>query len=69
MSLTAEKTPASRRGTLFGFQGLVGSVGLMLSPMFGAWVSVSYGVRSILWILPVLLILNLVIVFFKGKTK
>lgn len=67
MSMTAEKTPISRRGTLFGFQGLIGSLGMMMSPMFGAWLSVAYGVRSILWILPVLLGFNIVIVFFKGK--
>lgn len=67
MSMTAELTPADRRGTLFGFQGLLGSVGMVLSPLFGAWVSVAYGVKAILWIIPFLLIMNLVIFLFRSR--
>lgn len=67
MSMTAELTPADRRGTLFGFQGLLGSIGMVLSPMFGAWISVAHGVRAILWIIPVMLIFNIVIFMVRGN--
>lgn len=67
MSMAAELTPADRRGTLFGFQALLGSVGMVLSPLFGAWISVAYGVRAILWIIPVMLIFNLVIFMIRGS--
>jgi MFS transporter, DHA1 family, multidrug resistance protein len=67
MSMTAELTPADRRGTLFGFQGLLGSIGMVLSPLFGAWVSVAYGVRAILWIIPVMLIFNIIIFMIRGR--
>lgn len=67
MAMTAELTPADRRGTLFGFQGLLGSIGMVLSPLFGAWISVEYGVRAILWIIPVLLVLNLAIFTMRSR--
>ena len=67
MSMTAELTPPDRRGTLFGFQGLLGSVGMVLSPLFGAWISVAYGERAILWIIPVLLLFNLAIFAVRGS--
>lgn len=67
MSMTAELTPADRRGTLFGFQSLLGSIGMVLSPMFGAWISVAYGVHAILWIIPVMLIFNIVIFMVRGS--
>ncbi|SKC46215.1 MFS transporter [Maledivibacter halophilus] len=63
-STTAENTPSERRGELFGFQGLVGSLGWMVSPMIGAYISLNYSIRSILSLLPVLT-LGIAIVLFK----
>lgn len=67
MAMTAEMTPSENRGTLFGFQGLLGSIGMVLSPMFGAWISVAFGVQAILWIIPVLLILNIALFAFRNQ--
>lgn len=58
-STTAVNTAPELRGTLFGYQGLVGSIGWMVSPMIGAYISVSYGLKMILWVIPVCIIVNL----------
>jgi len=68
-STTAEKTPSKRRGELFGFQGLVGSLGWMVSPMLGAYVSVNYSIKSILLLIPVFMLGNLVILLRLNKSK
>lgn len=63
-SLTAEKTPADRRGALFGMQGLVGSLGMIVAPVIGTFISLHYGVVTILVVTTVLLILNFGLVSF-----
>ncbi len=68
-STTAELTPTERRGELFGYQGLVGSVGWMLSPMLGAYVSVNYKIESILAIIPVFIFINAIILYRLNKSK
>lgn len=59
MSMTAEKTPAEKRGALFGIQGTVGSLGWVLSPMLGAAIAIRWSNHAILLILPVLLVIQL----------
>lgn len=68
-STTAEKTPSERRGELFGYQGLVGSIGWMLSPMLGAYVSVNYSTKSILSLMPVFIFMILIVLFKLNRTK
>lgn len=58
-SLTAQNTPAERRGVLFGVQGFVSSIGFMCSPMIGTWISIHYENHAILWVMPILLMINL----------
>lgn len=58
-SLTAQNTPAERRGMLFGVQGFVSSIGFMCSPIMGTWISIHYEIHAILWVLPILLFINL----------
>ncbi|MGX8794727.1 MFS transporter [Fusibacter sp. JL298sf-3] len=60
---TSEMTPAEKRGTLFGVQGLVGSLGWLVSPAIGTYVSVQYGIKEIFWVLIVVLLLNLSVTF------
>lgn len=60
-SLTAQSTAPERRGVLFGFQGLVGSVGFMMSPIIGTTISIKSSTHDILYVLPILLIVNLII--------
>jgi len=71
-SLTALNTPPERRGALFGFQGLVSSIGFMVSPMIGTGISIKLDNHAILWTMPVILLLNLMIfiginLFRRGK--
>lgn len=68
-STTAESTPPERRGELFGYQGLVGSMGWMVSPMIGAYVSVNYEIKSILTIMPVFIFINSIILYRLNKSK
>lgn len=67
-SMTAELTAPEYRGSLFGLQGLVGSLGWMLSPAIGTYISIYIGIKNILWIGFVMLISNfLVISLIKHK--
>ena len=68
-STTAESIPSERRGELFGFQGLVGSLGWMVSPMLGAYVSVNYSINSILLLMPVFMFGNLVTLFKLNRSR
>jgi DHA1 family multidrug resistance protein-like MFS transporter len=60
-SLTAQNTPPERRGVLFGFQGFVSSMGFMVSPMLGTYISIKVDNHAILWVMPILLVINLII--------
>ncbi len=57
-SQTAEMTSPDKRGTLFGIQGLVGSLGWMVSPAVGTYFSIKFGIKSIFWILLLFIGLN-----------
>lgn len=57
-STTAEHTEANKRGVLFGMQGLMGSIGWMLSPIFGTAISIKAGVDKILYFIPVVILIN-----------
>lgn len=63
MTMTSENTPAEKRGTLFGIQGLVGSVGWAVSPVLGSMISIRLSIQSVLLIIPLILFLGLIIVF------
>lgn len=58
-SITAEKTDPQNRGVLFGYQGTVGSIGMLASPIIGTFVSVNYSIKAILILLPVMCIVIL----------
>lgn len=66
-STTAEYTDSRNRGVLFGVQGLVGSIGWMISPMIGATISIQYGVEKILYFLPVVILSNFGVMVFINK--
>ncbi len=51
-SAAAERTPAHIRGILFGLIGTVSSVGAMISPVMGSYISVKFGLKAILIIIP-----------------
>lgn len=58
---TAERTPSDQRGLLFGIQGLVGSLGWVMSPVIGTWISLSYEIKAILFAIPCALMCSTVI--------
>ncbi len=55
MSITSECTPAEKRGMLFGIYGLTGCIGWGLAPVIGSYISITYSIHSILFIIPVFL--------------
>lgn len=52
-SAASQRTPASIRGALFGMIGTVGSLGAMVSPMIGSYISVQFSVEAILFVIPI----------------
>lgn len=66
-STTAEMTPADQRGTLFGIQGLVGSLGWMVSPTLGTYISLKFGLVQIFWALLFFIGMNIVVASFIRK--
>lgn len=69
VSTTAQNTPQEYRGSLFGFQGLVGSIGWMISPVMGAALSVQFGIRAILWVIAGATLSNLIVVRLAAMRK
>lgn len=57
-AMTAEQTDPAKRGTLFGYQGLVGSLGWMVSPGIGTYISIQFNYSAILWSLVALVIIS-----------
>lgn len=70
-STTSELTRPEIRGTLFGIQGLVGSLGWMVSPALGTYVSITLGMKFIFWFVFIFIGLNLAVAFTikKQRTK
>jgi len=52
-SAASERTPAAVRGTLFGMLATVSSLGAMVAPLIGSYISAEYGLRMILCVMPV----------------
>ena len=60
------RTPAERRGLLFGVQTLVGSLGWFGAPLIGSAVSISFGVSSVFLVLSIFLFITAVIAGILG---
>jgi DHA1 family multidrug resistance protein-like MFS transporter len=57
----AERTPSHQRGLLFGIQGLMGSLGWVMSPVIGTWISLSFETKAILFAIPCALMCSTII--------
>lgn len=68
-STTAEMIKPEMRGTLFGIQGLVGSLGWMVSPAIGTYVSIQFGIKEILWVLLAFLFMNFGVAFVIRRAR
>ena len=53
----SNRTPASRRGLLFGVQTTVGSLGWFLAPALGTWISIAWGIPATFLVLAASLLL------------
>ena len=58
MSINSKSVPIEKRGVLFGFQALMGSIGWALAPMIGSAISIHLNIHMILAVIPVSLILT-----------
>jgi DHA1 family multidrug resistance protein-like MFS transporter len=56
VSITTERTPVEKRGTLFGIQGLVGNIGWIVSPVVASYVSIRFSIQSVLFLIPLSII-------------
>jgi DHA1 family multidrug resistance protein-like MFS transporter len=68
-SMAALHTHPNQRGALFGVQGFVSSLGWMISPIMGTYISVNFSIRSILIIIPVLISINILIIHMSSKNQ
>ena len=66
-SAASEHTPAHMRGVLFGIMGTVSSVGAMVSPVMGSYVSVNFGLKAILVIIPIFTVIQVICTYIAMK--
>jgi DHA1 family multidrug resistance protein-like MFS transporter len=67
MSLTSGSVPAEKRGMIFGLQGLIGCIGWAIAPAIGSYMSITYSIRSILYVFPLFLFLALLTVVWARR--
>ena len=66
-SAASEHTPAHMRGVLFGIIGTVSSVGAMVSPIMGSFISVEFGIKTILVVIPFVTMIQAACIYIAGK--
>ena len=66
-SSASEHTNTKDRGRLFGFLGAVGNGAFMVAPIIGSYISVKYSVTSILFLIPILILIQIVIVYNESR--
>ena len=69
MSVNSKSVPPEKRGVLFGFQALMGSIGWALAPMIGGYVSIKYNIHAIIVLIPVFLTFAFLTVFLINKKR
>jgi len=67
MSATTRRIHRDQRGTLFGMQTMIGSLGWGLSPMLGGYLSIRFSVTAVLIAIPIILLIELVLASTIGK--
>jgi len=67
MSINSKNVPLEKRGALFGFQALMGSIGWALAPMMGSAISIHLSIHMILSIIPISLILTFAVALTSKK--
>ena len=69
-SMSAERVDSRNRGTLFGYQGMVGSLGWMIAPLAGSFLSIRFGGYEVLIVtIIIVLLINFAMSFHALKKK
>ena len=69
-SMSAERVDSRNRGTLFGYQGMVGSLGWMIAPLAGSFLSIRFGGYEVLIVtIIIVLLINFAMSFHAPKKK
>lgn len=68
-SAVSERIPAGMRGALFGMVGTVGCIGAMIAPMMGSYISVEFGIRAILTVIPVFTLVQIACLYISQRTS
>jgi len=63
-SMSAQQVAPDKRGMLFGIQGLIGSLGWLVSPTLGTWISIKFGIGQVLWVVLAAIIINSTFIFY-----
>lgn len=66
-SSASEHTNTQNRGRLFGFLGAVGNGAFMISPIIGTYISIKFSISAILFLIPILVILQIIIVYNESR--
>ena len=67
-SLSAEQVDSKNRGTLFGYQGMVGGFGWMIAPLAGSALSIQFGgYEALIVTIIVVLLINFAMSFYTFK--
>ncbi|MBS7526624.1 MFS transporter [Fusibacter paucivorans] len=65
-SMSAQQVTSDKRGLLFGIQGLIGSLGWLVSPTLGTWISIEFGIFRVLIVILAAVVLNTIFSFYIG---
>lgn len=68
-SLNSLTIPSEKRGTLFGIQGFVSSIGWGLAPILSGAVSIRYSLRTVLLLIPLFLMFSLGATFLYSRKR
>jgi len=61
-SMSAQKVKPEERGSLFGIQGLVSSIGLLIAPTIGTLISINYNYKMIISVMLLFVTISLVMI-------
>jgi DHA1 family multidrug resistance protein-like MFS transporter len=68
-SMSAQQVAPDKRGMLFGIQGLIGSLGWLVSPTLGTWISIKFGIGEVLWVVLAAMMINSTFIFYIKKRQ
>ena len=68
-SAASERTSPATRGTLFGMLGTMSSLGAMVAPMIGSYISAEYSLRMILIVMPIFTLIQWICMSLVPKEK